>query len=508
MLNSNAAEEAVNFCVQGAEVYRTAPTQNNKRFLWLDLKNKELRWSSSEFKTTQHKRIALSHIHSLTCLENPPYAGFQAQTRHHLIKFWIPSQKERDSWVLGVTEAMSGSPPPADENQGAPSPEVLRSRALPNLVKQGMARDLFIKKDDLVGFMQKLNMLIDSAEFSMEHAKEVTELPSKLEEFLEKEEELLKKLNNKAQSEPVSEEVLGLQEQCKSLQEKLNTMEAAKVEYDKGSLTIDDLNKQLEEAAGVSDSLSKRIEQLHVDKTRTSRDCKVYKNDLEAYKEKKNKLQVELETLKHKKRPESTNFEELLKGVFGKVKKRNQNFQEKLISVAPEFDKVIMRAPQGYTVYYEEVMFANITCYSWPKNDSEPTLSLHTTEMPICVAMPKHNLSQLTSLIDSFKSSLKENIETKLSKQFKSTCDYLEKQIKCEEKLIRKYKSVLTKSICDLENKFSASQSVYTAELETLSELNSEMIPHLISEESTKYLEERKEMISKLKELNKSLTNV
>ena len=95
------------------------------------------------------------------------------------------------------------------------------------------------------------------------------------------------------------------------------------------------------------------------------------------------------------------------------------------------------------------------------------------------------------------------SLDSILTDKYKSLSDFLESQIRLEERLIKQYKKSLTENICNLSNGMSARQSSYTSEIDTLKEFNSRWVTGLISSEVDYYInQERQEMLLKLKEIN------
>ena len=166
----------------GGPILRNTPSRHNLRFMWLDVASKELRWSTSNSPSEDFKRVALSHIQTISRLSYHNHFGFQVDTRNHSIKFWAYSQQARDSWLIGLHEVLGKEEKKRilkDVNKEDTKAEVIQR--LLELLRQKTGKSASV--EDLPG---QLEVLLGQQKSILNAQKEI----QRIEEYLKMSQEL------------------------------------------------------------------------------------------------------------------------------------------------------------------------------------------------------------------------------------------------------------------------------------------------------------------------------
>ncbi len=339
------------------------------------------------------------------------------------------------------------------------------------------------------------------------------EIPGRLEEFISREENSIRELEAKVRNQASSFDTQGYQEKLNFLQAKISSLEIDKEKYDKLHEKMASLKSDIHKEKLHSQELVQTLESLHLDKAKNSRECRVYKSELDFSMEKMNQLEHTLLKLELETGSKAMNkkFEPIIKGFRAEVIENSQLPQNKFISCSPDFKKLIWREVGMGCISKSELKLVDVhTLNSAASSDN--------THYTITLLYSSNNLSLTVSDSEAFKLLLiKElwqdmrkpqthSLDSILTDKYKSLCDFLESQIRLEERLIKQYKKSLTENICNLSNGMSARQSAYNSEVDTLKEFNTRWVTGLVSNEVENYIsKDRQEMLNKLKDINQQI---
>lgn len=393
--------EKQDFLAIGGLILRNTPNHSNSRFLWLDPCSKELRWASGLAPSHDFKRVALSHIESISRIAHHEHCGFQIDTRNHNIKFWAFSLEEREHWVKsllyvmrkdsGQEGASKSCSPHTDENEGATSPEVLRKRALPSFILaeangEGCSRELF-KKSVEGGVLAAVCEVV--ANYTDNKILRIEDLPRAVEECIQQQEDCIQGIQEEIDNVESTAETEDLKTQIQELQRRIAALPRNSLKHENKINTLNAHRMEYQAEKTRTDELSLQLEQLYHQKDKVLKQCRVYRTELDFLNAHNYHLTQQLDKtqLLNKKQK----FSELLKGVHAMVRKRGGEFVPRLVMVAPEMDRLVIRPSEGMSPDREEVGFGNVTCFAVHKNTDlkdHRSMSIHSPQSPLVLAVP------------------------------------------------------------------------------------------------------------------------
>lgn len=498
----------------GSLVYKDSRSPVNQRYLWLEGNSGELRWSNHSIMLSQFKRIALTHINKLFKIQQAETFGFQLETHHHTIRFWANSQDDRDNWVLALNIAIdkkenkhrlsnssSVTPKNADENKRTMISDKFGGTKVQNLSSFIRIDNDVKSKDEHTTVLSKLMTLVSVFNtHNQASPASFEDLPSLLQAYITQSQNSLLSLRSKLASP--SDESIGLSTQVAMLQEKVTSLEVLKQKYDTQMYSLQDLTNSYHNEKQLTEDIAQILERLQNEKNKSSRDCKLFKTELDFVNDRNVQLEKRLEGLNINQK-----ITEIYKGVEGIVSKRGKEVYVRLISVSSEKDRIVLRPTDSFATERDELLFSEITSMTpVKKTENNSQITVHNLDSPLSISVSNDKsgvLIDLTALFNTYKKLQTEKIEKLIEKQFKSNCEVLENQLRFEEKRMKLYKSVVINSIFDVDNSKLASQSMYEAEVTILSEALNQTFKDSISDRCMDYLKtERREIISNLLSLN------
>ncbi|CAG9333530.1 unnamed protein product [Blepharisma stoltei] len=508
------------YAKKGSGIYKDTKSLQNQRYMWLEYSSGELRWSNHSITQSQFKRIALTHINKLTKIQHASSYGFQLETHHHTIKFWANSQEERDYWFIALNLALdkkenkpnkslsSFSSLNLDENQKNPSKHTPASSIhnlsyFANKITEGSTPSP-TSEQDYKYILNKLAAIIDPAIHDTSQSS-LEELPQSIKIILSQNNlSLANIMNSKHQNPSLSAETTSLLQQVSVLQEKVTSLETIKQDYDTHMHTLQDLTNIYHDEKQLTEDFAETLERLHLEKNKASRDCRLFKTELDFMSERNNILEKRLQEAGFC--DDSKKYVEIMKGVNGQVTKKGKEI-EKMVSVSLEKDRLIFRPVDSFEIEREELPFSEITSITPTKKlENKAQAIIHNLNTPICISLPIEKAGIFTDILDLFNEYKKmqtESIENLIARQFKGNCDILESQLRFIEKRMKLYKSAIIGSIFDIKNSMSASQSLLEAEIFILGESVPKNMVGPVSEMCLQYInKERKEIIEKISQTN------
>lgn len=544
------------------------------------------------------EKISLYKIHRVTLASSRGSTfAFQVETGTRAISFGTSSVEEREKWISQLNHAVTSlthnnieivAIPPKSENMGRCSPckrgrrthsivlgefnqEQIEPEIYGEVGSKKPARKENAKKRkssnkkttaELHDIKDLLNQYISSSSIDMGIAliENIDEIPEKLEEYIRKEEGFIREMEGKNAMGVGLGQIknnAGVSEQDRLLQDKIEGMEGERKQYDVQQLVISDLRDELKKEKKNSEELIQAIEQLHIEKAKTSRDCRISKTELEFSTERLSQLKLRTEESRETSNSVCGSLLEDLKPQRYSI--ITYPFPAKILTIntplhtsdsslnldiAPythltttptsTFQECTLQCNEPLSELSYTFINSNPARETGSKeneNENEPTFILLSDIQAVeeGLAIPgsymNANLKECSFLTIStnlrkygiaveagysiYLYTLKDLCREKISYNnytlAKSNCDKLETQLKIEEKMIRTYKQCLTTSICNINNGLTAQQSVFLAELESLKEIKGVEVHCELdadSELETYLMEERDGLIDELIRLN------
>ena len=382
---------AQNSSYLGTIAFKDTPDSNNRRYLWLEYISKELRWSIGPVPQNPCKRLCFSHIQSISSMLSNSHFGFKVQSKSHSLVFWLQSEKEAKNWINEINSLIS-----SDENSK-------KTRAVSLVGESGIdIRTLNVKFAEVLGVhMQNFQ------------SRAFEELPAAIKEYLSS-------IFSSSPKEEISSEVKSLKNQVVFLQNKIKSMEQAKIEYDKSSL----LEEEYKEVRELGLDLSMTLDKLQADKANLSRDAKILKNEHSADNAQNKEMQMQIKKCKNAE---------------GRIVTVNR--QSKLAIIIPELHVLHLYHPTDLSAHIEKVMFSTVATMNFSGMSK------------ICIKPTCGSSIEINGEIDFLKEILEayeryQFLESHPSENalmhYFSVCDESERQLRTMERQVKYYKKVVT----------------------------------------------------------------
>ena len=204
----------------GTIAYKESFDQSNKRYLWIDYLNKELRWSVKAIPQGPCKKLRFSHIQSISKVPSSTHFGFKIQSNSHDLVFWLLTEKELKTWINEISNFISPNENIKNDRMRATS-----------LIAPECADKQHLK----IKSKQVLNPHISNTQYQHKEDISIT-IKDNLENII----------SHDQLEEEIDPEIKSLQDQVSFLQNKIKSMEEVKLQYD-SYLTLEEEYKFLQD---------------------------------------------------------------------------------------------------------------------------------------------------------------------------------------------------------------------------------------------------------------------
>lgn len=291
----------------------------------------------------------------------------------------------------------------------------------------------------------------------------------------------------------VSDESKRLYREVKILQERVLFLQANSNKFDSMKEEYEGLNQCL-----ISERLDNHdklliLQGLIMEKEDLIFELKEYKTEIEFVYLRNYQLETLIESLEESYK--GKNHHELFRGLNCQIKFHN-DYEPKIMLISPNLDQLLLRNPHTFSSEIKLINLIDILNFEIPKKpDIYEHVSIYANYegSKMSLSFLQENAKVITEIVGLHEHTKKNQKFSALS--VKNKCDILESKIVFVTKMIKLYKKTVCRSIFDLKNDMSSFQSILKAEVESLKQINTTIIPILVSMQCLEYINKERKMI-------------
>ncbi|CAG9314318.1 unnamed protein product [Blepharisma stoltei] len=530
------------FVKEGSQVVKLSlESDSQSRFFWVSSETKEIRWSKSAKARNFYQKIEIDRLFGVRRFDqskagNSEY-GFILETKNKEIKFTVESYEIREKWIEALTEIIvnktnisSSTPIAADENDG--SPWLMKRRTVPPSVLGDYnyempvtgSRELFAKTNQTKHHKEILEEVRELLQQQTGKQISIEDLPIVLDEIIQNNQTKIWESKQEILRQNEENDPKKLQNKVSSLRKRIKMLEVEQEQIDAQANSIEELNRDIAREKKQKEELTNKIHEITQEKNKYVKEGSIYKADLDAAIEKNAVLEKELYRREKKDKEEDPRIDLLRKGFHGY-----------LLTIAnPELAddlNLTPRRPYEDGVYKKRLITLNQDCsqliwkpislFSNKKavlKTSDITSALEGTEDPQRLEPFTNNryltilapgLTLIISVEKSFGFYLEaiKDLYLQVNSIPISPCDIpahdlyqlgndqLQSQMVIYDRLIKRYKTSLTESICYVDKGSASQQEMLLNELQTLKILNEDMIQGVLTSDIENYFRHEKAVL-------------